>query len=200
MFRNRLFVAVALGHMCTDILNSLGPVLLAVLAVPLALSNARIGLALTLYTFAGSLSQPLFGWLADLAGRRSVALAGLGLLWMAACYAAMALAGTWALMLPLFLLASLGSGLFHPIGTASAAAAQRERAGSATAMFFFFGQAGLAIGPVVGGFLFARSGAIDGLISVRRGSPIFSPATAAHYGTSSRWPVTTLRSVVPPGN
>jgi FSR family fosmidomycin resistance protein-like MFS transporter len=160
MFRNRLFVAVSLGHMATDILNSLGPVLLAVLAVPLALSNARIGLALTLYTFAGSLSQPLFGWLADLAGPRSVALAGLGMLWMAACYAGMALAGDWALMLPLFLLASLGSGLFHPVGTASAAAAQRERAGSATAMFFFFGQAGLALGPVLGGLLFAGSGAL----------------------------------------
>ena len=160
MFRSRLFVAVALGHMCTDILNSLGPVLLAVLAVPLALSNARIGLALTLYTLTGSLSQPLFGWLTDLAGRRSVALAGIGMLWMAACYAAMALVGTWALMLPLFLLASLGSGLFHPVGTASAAAAQRERAGSATALFFFFGQAGLALGPVLGGFLFARSGAV----------------------------------------
>jgi FSR family fosmidomycin resistance protein-like MFS transporter len=194
MFRSRLFLAVSLGHMATDILNSLGPVLLAVLAVPLALTNARIGLALTLYTFAGSLSQPLFGWLADLAGRRSAALAGVGMLWMVVCYAAMALAGSWALMLPLFLLASLGSGLFHPIGTASAAAAARERAGSATAMFFFFGQAGLALGPVLGGLLFARSGALGMLplclialppavlLLFTQAQPTVTPAAASEPG------------------
>jgi FSR family fosmidomycin resistance protein-like MFS transporter len=160
MFRNRLFLAVAFGHMFTDVLNATGPVLLAVLAAPLALSKTQIGLALTLYAFAGSLSQPLFGWLADRSGRRMVALAGIGMLWMALCYVGVALAGSWALLMAFFVLAALGSGLFHPIGTASAAGAERERAGSATAMFFFFGQAGLAAGPVLGGLLFGRLGAI----------------------------------------
>lgn len=158
MLRNRLYLAVTTSHMIIDVLNSIGPVLLAVLAVPLALSNAQIGLALTLYTFAGSLSQPLFGWIADRAGKRAVALGGIGLLWTTVFYVGVALAGSWALLLPCFILASLGSGLFHPIGTATAAAAQRARAGRATALFFFFGQAGLAAGPVLGGLLFGRIG------------------------------------------
>ncbi len=160
LFKNRLFLAVTSAHFATDVLNSVGPVLLAALARPLALSNAQIGLALTLYTFAGSLSQPPFGWLADRARGRAPLLAGLGLLWMALCFLAVALARRWELLLPFFLLAALGSGLFHPIGTASAAQAGRERAGSATSVFFFSGQLGLAVGPLLGGLLF---GAADNL-------------------------------------
>ena len=65
LFRNRLFLAVASGHFVVDVLNSIVPVLLAVLATSMRLTNAQIGLALTLFTFSGSLSQPRFGWLAD---------------------------------------------------------------------------------------------------------------------------------------
>jgi FSR family fosmidomycin resistance protein-like MFS transporter len=158
IFRNRLFLAVVAGHFVVDILNSTGPVLLAVLAVPLGLSYGQIGLALTLYTLAGSLSQPPFGWLADRFPGRPVAFAGIGVAWMVICYGVVALARNWALLLPFFLLASLGSGLFHPIGTASAAAAHRSRAAGATALFFFCGQIGLALGPALGGLLFRAGG------------------------------------------
>ena len=158
IFRNRLFLSVAAGHFVVDILNSTGPVLLAVLAAPLALSNAQIGLTLTLYTFAGSLSQPLFGWLADRVRPRPAVLAGVGVGWMALCFGAVALARSWALLQPFFLLAALGSGLFHPIGTANAAAAHRARATSATAIFFFCGQVGLALGPTLGGLLLGANG------------------------------------------
>lgn len=158
LFRNRLYVAVVAGHFGIDMLNSLGPVLLAVLATPFSLSNAQIGLALTMYTFIGALSQPFFGWLSDRLHHRASVLAGLGLLWTALCYAAVALSHTWMLMLPCFLLASLGSALFHPIGTARAATAQQSRSGSATAIFFFGGQVGLALGPTLGGALLGLGG------------------------------------------
>ena len=160
VFRNRLFLAVASGHFVVDVLNSVGPVLLAVLAVPLQLSYGQIGLALTLYTMVGALSQPLFGWLADRFRGRPVFLAGLGALWMVLCLSVMAFQSSWALILPFFLLASLGSGLFHPIGTSTAGAVNRARAGSATSLFFFSGQLGLAIGPTLGGRLFGLGGSI----------------------------------------
>jgi Arabinose efflux permease len=160
VFRNRLYVSVATSHLAVDMLNSLGPVLLAVLAIPLALSNAQIGLALTLYTLAGAISQPFFGWWADRMGKRSVALGAIGVLWTTVFFIAVAFAGTWALILPLFVLASFGSGLFHPIGTATAAAAApKNQAGTATSGFFFAGQAGLALGPILGGLLFGNVGA-----------------------------------------
>jgi FSR family fosmidomycin resistance protein-like MFS transporter len=158
LFRNRLFLAIASGHFGVDILNSAGPVLLAVLSRSWGLSYAQIGFALTLYTLLGSLSQPVFGWLADRRQGRPAVLAGLGVAWIALCFGAAALAQSWVTLLPCFLLAALGSGLFHPIGTASAVAAHPTRAGSATALFFFCGQVGLAIGPALGGFLFRVSG------------------------------------------
>jgi FSR family fosmidomycin resistance protein-like MFS transporter len=158
LFRNRLFLAVTAGHFAIDILNSLGPVLLAALSAPLALRNSQIGLALTLYTFAGSLTQPLFGYASD-RFLRAARLAGLGVGWTALCFLAVAFAPGWAVLLPFFLLASFGSALFHPIGTMSAAAVHRARAGSATAIFFFCGQLGLALGPLLGGLLFGVAGA-----------------------------------------
>jgi FSR family fosmidomycin resistance protein-like MFS transporter len=157
-FRSRLFLAVVAGHFAVDVLNSTGPVLLAVLSVPLGLSYGQIGLALTLYTMAGSLSQPICGWLADRFRGRPAALAGVGVTWMIACYVAVAFTQSWELLLPFFLLASIGSGLFHPIGTTSAATSQRARAASATSLFFFCGQLGLAVGPVLGGLLFGAGG------------------------------------------
>ncbi len=160
MFRNRLFLAVAAGHFAVDVLNSVGPVLMAVLARPLGLDYGQIGLALTLYTFAGALSQPVFGLLADRFRGRTVLLAGLGTLWMVICLGLMAFQSTWALILPFFLLAAFGSGLFHPIGTATAGAINRARAGSATSLFFFAGQMGLALGPPAAGWLFGLSGAL----------------------------------------
>ncbi len=158
LFRNRLFVSVVVGHFGVDVLNSIGPVLLAVLAAPLALSNARIGVALTMYTFASSLLQPVFGWLADRVRGRAVVVAGLGAAWMVIWFAAVALTHSWAWLLPCFLLAAIGSAIFHPIGTAQAAAADPARAATATAVFFFCGQLGLAVGPVLGGLFFGWSG------------------------------------------
>lgn len=163
MFKNRIFVAVISGHFVVDVLNSMGAVLLAVLREPLGLSYAQIGTALTIYLLIGSLSQPLFGWLSDkLVGRRML-LAGISVAWMALFYTLVSLAPSWTWLLPVFLLAPLGSGLFHPIGTAVAGTAVPERAASATSIFFFFGQAGLAIGPFLAGALAGSFGSV-GLI------------------------------------
>ncbi len=162
MFRNRLYLAAVSGHFAVDMLNSIGAVLLAILVVPFGLTNAQIGAALTMYMLVGSLSQPPAGWLSDrfqLDGR-SVALAGAGVAWMALCFSIVAFAQSWVIILPFFLLAALGSGVFHPIGTALAPVAHPERATSATAVFFFCGQMGLALGPMLGGVLFSNAGVL----------------------------------------
>ncbi len=159
MFRNRMFLAVTGGHFAVDVLNSSGAVLLAVLKEPLGLSYAQVGLALTIYTLVGSLSQPLFGWLSDRAQGRTMVLAAVSVAWMALFYTMVAFAPTWAWLLPVFLCAPLGSGLFHPIGTAAAVKAVPERAASATSIFFFSGQAGLAVGPFLAGALAGSFGA-----------------------------------------
>ncbi|MBO9313192.1 MAG: MFS transporter [Chloroflexus sp.] len=158
MLRNRVFTAVVGGHFMVDVLNSIGAVLLAVLAGPFGLSNQQIGLALTVYTLLGALSQPLFGWTADRLAGHTLQLAAIGVAWMALCYTGVALAPNWTILLPCFMLAALGSGLFHPIGTASAAAAVPDRPASATSIFFFGGQIGLAVGPLLAGILLGIAG------------------------------------------
>jgi FSR family fosmidomycin resistance protein-like MFS transporter len=152
LLKDRPFIAAAVAHFAVDALNSQRPLLLAVLSVPLGLSNTAIGLVSTIYTFSGSLSQPIFGWLADRLGPRWVAT--LGVLWMAGAFGlAVNLPGYAPLILLIF--ASLGSGAFHPAGTMEATLRGRRhlsgRETTAASFFFFFGAVGYSFGPVVGG-------------------------------------------------
>jgi FSR family fosmidomycin resistance protein-like MFS transporter len=139
-------------------------VLLAVLSEPLGLSNAQIGTAVTLYMLAGSLSQPLFGWLTDklpepgATGINSLHLISLSIVWMAVFFSMVAFTPSWGLIMAFLLLASLGSGLFHPIGTGHVATLKTESTNTWTAVFFLGGQSGLALGPIIGGILFDMVG------------------------------------------
>jgi FSR family fosmidomycin resistance protein-like MFS transporter len=125
----------------------------------LGLSNTAIGLVSTIYTFSGSLSQPIFGWLADRFGPRWVAT--LGVLWMAVGFGlAVNLPGYAPLLL--LIIASLGSGAFHPAGTMEATVRGRHhlvgREATASSIFFFFGAIGYSFGPVIGGPILDRWG------------------------------------------
>jgi len=107
-----------------------------------------------------SLSQPVFGWLADRFGKSRLLAAG-GILWLAVLYSlALNLPVEWAI--PCIILASLGSAAFHPVGTMQAALRGKTllagRETSSTSWFFFFGQFGYFIGPVVGGPLLQQFG------------------------------------------
>lgn len=159
LLSDRTFRTASLAHLAVDLLNAQRPVLLAVLSVPLGLTNALIGLISMLYTFAASLSQPLFGVLSDRLGARRVASAGV--LWMALMFSlAVLTSGKGSLVL--LTLAALGSGAFHPAGTAEAAEAGQLRVhgreATAASVFFLFGQAGYSLGPALGGAIVDRWG------------------------------------------
>jgi len=159
LLRQPVFLAVALGHFFVDVLNGQTAVLLAVLSVPLGLSNAAIGLIATVYSLIGSLTQPVFGWLADRHGPRW-ATAG-GVVWMAGCFALVAVApGYWAI--GWLMLGALGSAAFHPPGAMKAAQAGRQfmagQVATAASVFFLFGQGGLSAGPAIGGVILEHLG------------------------------------------
>jgi len=154
------FVAVTAGHTVIDVFNSMGPVLLAFLRTPMALSNAEIGLAVGTYQFLAGATQPPFGWLADRIGSRWLGPISVG--WSVSLVTfAFYLANRtsdYKLFLLVFALAALGSGAFHPQGTMHAGRAAAGRSETTTAVFFFGGQIGLTFGPAVTGILLARVG------------------------------------------
>ena len=159
MLTDLSFMAVALAHLAVDILNSQRGLLLAVWSVPLGLTNAAIGLVSMLYSFAASLSQPVFGVMADRAGPRRLAVGGI--VWMAACFG-LALVVQGYLALVLLTLSALGSAAFHPAGTMESSEIGKlhfhGEVMTSASLFFMFGQAGYSIGPAIGGLLIGEWG------------------------------------------
>lgn len=155
IFLSGPFSSVALGHLLVDMLNGSRPVLLTYLG----LGETEIGLISTIYVWGSSLSQPLFGWIADRVGVRWLAAGGV--FWMMIFY-------SLAIFLPLpsalicLILASLGSGAFHPVGAMQATLQGRIHLGgketTAASYFFTFGQFGLFLGPVLAGYLLGGLG------------------------------------------
>ena len=160
LFRNKVFTAVIVGHFVIDIFNSMGGVLVTFLSIPLALSTAQIGLALSAYSLLAAITQPLFGWLADKIGSRWLGPGSVTwtISFMAlAVFMAQTTHNFMLFMIP-FSLAAIGSGAFHPLATMHSTTAVANQAATATGMFFLFGQGGLAGGPVLGGLILDHIG------------------------------------------
>ena len=141
LFTNAVLLSALFGHFTVDILNGQQSVLFTFLSVPLDLSITSLGIFSTGYIVAGSLMQPIFGYLTDRVGPRWV-MAG-GILWQGIFYASGILVSGLTGML-LLVVASLGSGAFHPAGTMQATLIGRKlfegRETSSASYFFLFGQ------------------------------------------------------------
>jgi FSR family fosmidomycin resistance protein-like MFS transporter len=153
--RQRLFWAVALGHLTNDTFMSMVPVLLTFISVNiLPLTTTQIGTILGIMALVGALSQPLFGWIADRNGGRWLGAGGVA--WTVTMFLLAMLAaeqGLVALMGLAFVIPAFGSGAFHPVGTKYASESNRHHAASNLAYFFLMGQLGLALGPALSGRL-----------------------------------------------
>lgn len=159
LLRNHLFLSISLSHFTIDVLNGQTGILLAVLSVPLQLSNATIGLIATVYALTGSVGQPVFGWLSDRWGSRWAATGGV--LWMAFFFSLVAVTpGFWPIIF--LVIGALGSAAFHPPGTMQAARVghlhMTGQVATAASIFFLFGQGGLSVGPGIGGVLIDNLG------------------------------------------
>lgn len=155
LFRHQVYLAVILGHMTVDIFASMGPVLVTFFSVPMALSGAQIGLAIGLFQLISAGTQPLFGWLADKIGSRWLGPGSVA--WTVTFLSISVLLfqksnNFYFFMIP-FSIAGLGVGAFHPQGVMHAGTSILHRAATATAVFFLFGQMGLASGPVLAGLI-----------------------------------------------
>ncbi|MFK7803921.1 MAG: MFS transporter [Anaerolineae bacterium] len=163
IFQTQLgYWATCVTHFFIDFLNNGRSILMALLAISLGMSNGQVGLILVIYNVGNALSQPLFGWVTDKFGPKKLVVGGM--LWMVLFSALTAmLPGWWAVIT--LTCAGLGSGMFHPAGTTMATRPDFTRRNLATGLFFFFGSAGLFVGPIAAGYFLEAWGRQGYLLS-----------------------------------
>lgn len=145
---NARVLTLMLGHFTVDSYAGVTPVLYPLLIQRFHLSFETVGLTSLAYTGVSSVSQPLFGWLADRFGTR---LTGITLAWTAVCYSAIGFAPSFPVLLLLAAGAGLGSGAFHPNGALNVSAAlDPRRRNAGMSIYVTGGTLGVALGPLLG--------------------------------------------------
>lgn len=152
LVRNRPLMTLMLGHGTVDMYGGVLPVLYPLLTDKFDLSLSTVGLVSLAYSGMSSISQPLFGLLADRKGTRHI---GLALMWSAFMFATLGFASSFPMLLVLAGLAGLGSGAYHPFGALGANAAIPDaQRNVAMSLYVTGGTLGVASGPLVGAILF----------------------------------------------
>jgi MFS transporter, FSR family, fosmidomycin resistance protein len=153
LFRNKPLLTFMSGHFTVDMYGGILPVLYPLMVVEFNLTNAAIGLVALSYTGASSLSQPLFGYLADRFGSRYFAI--ISMCWSAFMVGIIGFAPSYGLLIFIAFMAGLGSGAYHPQGASNAAAAAGDtKRNSALAFYTVGGTSGYALGPIIGAIAF----------------------------------------------
>jgi MFS transporter, FSR family, fosmidomycin resistance protein len=155
--RNRGLVTLMLGHFTVDSYAGLLPVLYPLLIGRFHLDLGTVGLVSLAYTGMASVSQPLFGAVADRYGTR---FTGAALLWTAVTFAAVGFAPSFPALVAIAALSGLGSGFFHPLGALTVRGLLPDRGGNtAMSVYVTGGTIGLACGPLIGVVVFGIFGA-----------------------------------------
>lgn len=156
ILRNRALLTLMLSHFTVDMYVGLLPLLYPLLTAHFNLDLKTVGLVTLAYSGMASISQPLFGMLADRYGTRWI---GLAPLWTTLLFATIGFAPSFPVLLMLAGAAGLGSGAFHPMGAIKASAvipaAQRNMAMS---VYVTGGTLGVALGPLLGAVIFTLFG------------------------------------------
>ncbi len=169
LLRNKALLTFMLGHFTVDMFGGLLPILYPLMAIAFNLNLADVGLIALCFTGASSLSQPLFGFVADRYGSRYLAPASL--VWAATMFGLVGFAQNAAMLAVLAAMAGLGSGAYHPQGAANASAVTGSiQKNTAMSLYTVGGTSGYALGPILGALVFGLFG--------RHGSIILAPVGA----------------------
>ena len=169
-FRNRRLVTLMLGHFTVDSYVGLLPVLYPLLIHRFHLNLETVGLVTLAYSGMASVSQPLFGILADRYGTR---LTGLALAWTAATFSAVGFVPTYPALVAVAALSGLGSGAFHPFGALTVRGLLPARgANTAMSVYVTGGTVGVAAGPLIGILAVGLFGAHGTLLMLLPGTAI----------------------------
>ena len=169
-FRNRGLVTLMLGHFTVDSYVGLLPVLYPLLIQRFHLQLGTVGLVSLAYTGMASVSQPLFGVLADRHGTR---FTGMALAWTALTFASVGFVPSFPALVGVAALSGLGSGAFHPFGALTVRGLLPERgANTAMSVYITGGTVGVATGPLIGILLFTLLGTRGTLLTLLPGASI----------------------------
>ena len=135
------------GHLCADMCQGAVPALLPFLATQRHYSYAALGSLVLFSGIASSFIQPIFGVLADRAGRpwmipAGVMLAGSGI-------AAVGVVSSYPATAACVAVSGLGVAAFHPEAARFANFASGAQRGRGMSMFSVGGNAGFAVGPLL---------------------------------------------------
>ena len=162
---NRAVWGLSAARMGDAVGNSLLMVVLPLVAARLPAPDVRtsetvrVGFLLAAYGITATVVQPLAGWFSDRFHRRK-ALVELGLIVMAAATLAFCLAGTFLHLLLFRAAQGVGVAITIPAAMAILTTGTRQRTrGASMGIYTTARMAGLAIGPLVGGWLYDRFGA-----------------------------------------
>jgi FSR family fosmidomycin resistance protein-like MFS transporter len=145
-----LALLLVAAHAVNDSFSGMLAALLPTFQVRFGASETLLAALVATLSFSSSVTQPVFGALADRLGRRLV-----GALGVVGSSGLLSLMGIVPSIWPLFgllLIGGLGSAAFHPAGTGMARAAARSAGGLAVGIFSAGGTVGLAFGPLIIGF------------------------------------------------
>lgn len=157
LVRNRALLTFMLGHFTVDMYSGLLPVLYPLMALRFTLSKEDIGLVALAFTAASSLSQPIFGYVADRFGSRVLAPASLA--WAAIIFGLTGFSPSRGMLMLAAAMAGLGSGAYHPLGASNASIATGEgQKNAAMSLYTVGGSAGFALGPLLGAGIFGLLG------------------------------------------
>jgi FSR family fosmidomycin resistance protein-like MFS transporter len=152
----RVLVAVSVGHLLNDLIQSLLPAVYPLLKTEFKLDFVHIGLITLTNQLTASLLQPAVGHFTDRTPRPYSLAIGmtstlLGVLLLAA-------APTYLLLVPAAALIGIGSAVFHPESSRVARMASGGQHGLAQSLFQTGGNAGSSLGPLLAAFIVAPYG------------------------------------------
>jgi FSR family fosmidomycin resistance protein-like MFS transporter len=141
-----LAVFLAAVHTVNDAITAILGALLPTLQVKFDLGPTTLALVVAVFWIASSVTQPLFGALAEDFGARAIGALGvlLASLFLSLIGVAPAL---WVVFAPL-IIGGMGSAALHPVGTTVAGAGTRNRT-LGVALFTAGGMIGFAAGPIL---------------------------------------------------
>ena len=133
-------------HFFNDSYASFLPPLLPLLILRMDLSITSATFLVSVFTFSSSITQPVFGYLADLVTRRYFVVLGPAL--SAAFMSCIGVAPSYTALAVLLMLGGLGIAAFHPQTVALAGYASGERRGLGVSIFISGGTVGYSLGPL----------------------------------------------------